>query len=105
MDSLAYLKGKGESAIDVESCCAMMKECCWQVFKKIGREAYMLEGARRYGWKTASNTFLKSTCDGPFSFFTLLSFVRITYSSSDEYVSNVALSPLENFPIQNNESF
>jgi len=28
MDSLAHLKEKGGSAIDLESCCAIMKECC-----------------------------------------------------------------------------
>jgi len=26
--SSAHLKGNGESASDVESCCAVMKECC-----------------------------------------------------------------------------
>jgi len=41
MDSLAHLKGKQ----DVESCCAMMKECCQRV-SKFGREAYMLEESK-----------------------------------------------------------
>jgi len=86
--------------------CATRAPACLGGINNYNNNSAVNEGVFPLKTKGASLWVLNNVCDRPFlilhssfSFFTLISFVRIKYSSSDEYVTNEALSPQKNFPI------